>query len=194
MLQENKYDTEIYLWRKFLGGNEKAFDELYGLYFPKLFVYGNQITKNQELLRDCIQLLFIEFWQKRKKIKKIKRFRQYLFKSYRRKVIKHLKKDAKIVPLEASLIDDYNNDVELPFEEIIINHQNENLLKEYLKPAFKDLTARQKEAIYFRFFENMTYQEIAEAMDFKNAKYARTIIYRAIENLRKKLHDNCPSY
>lgn len=191
-MQNININNESYLWSKFLSGDEFAFDRLYDIYYSKLYVYGYQITSNQELIRDCIQLIFIEFWQRRKKLIHVKNFKNYLFKSFRRKIIKLNKKYLKTVPLDHQMIENYHRSFEESFEDFLIKSQIDFNLKKNLHIAYQKLTTRQKEAVYFRFFENMTYQEISETMDFKDPKYARTIIYRSIGKLREFLQKLTP--
>jgi DNA-directed RNA polymerase specialized sigma24 family protein len=38
------------------------------------------------------------------------------------------------------------------------------------------------------YYEGHSYQEVAEIMDLKKVKYARKLIYRSVEALRRDLH------
>lgn len=183
------HEKEENLWLKFLSGNDKVFDQIYEYWFPKLMTYGLQITTDQYLVQDTVQQIFIEFWQKRKKLKKIEKFKNYLFKSFRNKLIKQLSTERNDVPLNISAHENYDQLVEAPFESFLIQHQIDQHLQQKIKAAYQQLTPRQKEAVYFRFYENMSYLEISNTMDFKDAKYARTLIYRAIEKLRIALRN-----
>jgi RNA polymerase sigma factor (sigma-70 family) len=82
------------------------------------------------------------------------------------------------------LEENYCFEVSLPHEFLLITSQvsSENL--ERLQQAFESLTRRQKEAIFLRFYENMDYEHIAAMLSMKEVKYARTLIYRALDVLK----------
>ena len=56
-----------------------------------------------------------------------------------------------------------------------------------MRQAVQGLSNRKKEAIILKFYENLSYQEISEVMDLQDAKYARQLVYRALDDLRKGL-------
>lgn len=182
-------DEENNLWTRFLSGDVAVFDQIYDYWFPKLMTYGLQITHDQELVQDTVQQLFIDFWQNKKKLKKVEKFKHYLFKSFRNKLFKKLGSERKMLPLDNYTVENYHRIIEEPFESFLVKHQIDQQLKQKIKSAYQQLTSRQKEAVYFRFYENMSYQEISDTMEFKDAKYARTLIYRAIEKMRIALRN-----
>jgi RNA polymerase sigma-70 factor (ECF subfamily) len=175
------------LWRKFLSGDLAIFDQIYEYWFPKLLTYGLQLTPDLDLVQDTVQQLFIDFWQRRKKLKNIEKFKNYLFKSFRNKLIKKLSSSKLVVSLDIKNMEIDEQLAEEPFESIMIQYQLDQQIQKKLKLAYQELTLRQKEAVYFRFYENMSYQEISETMNFKDAKYARTLIYRAIGKMKSAL-------
>ena len=186
-LHKENYNNENDLWREFLSGNLSMFDQIYEYWFPKLMSYGLQITPDQALVQDVVQQLFIEFWQRRKKLQNIESFRNYLFKSFRNKLIKHLRSQNMVVSLDHHNYENDESFAEEPFENLLIQYQMDKDIKEKIKLAYQQLTLRQKEAVYFRFYENMSYQEISDTMEFKDAKYARTLVYRSIEKMKVAL-------
>jgi RNA polymerase sigma factor (sigma-70 family) len=64
-------------------------------------------------------------------------------------------------------------------------NQHEQLL--VLKSAMDRLTPRQKEAIFFRFYENMEYDEIAAILQI-SVKATYKLMARAIDVLRNAYH------
>ena len=64
---------------------ESFFSEVYQQLFQNLFSYGMQICGNKELVKDCIQELFSEFWKNQKTLTKIKSVKPYLLKCIKRK-------------------------------------------------------------------------------------------------------------
>ena len=47
------------LWTRFINGDDKAYSMLYERYVDILFPYGMGFTPNRELVKDCIQDIFI---------------------------------------------------------------------------------------------------------------------------------------
>ncbi|MGK7395294.1 MAG: RNA polymerase sigma factor [Candidatus Cyclobacteriaceae bacterium M3_2C_046] len=179
--------NEEYIWDNFLSGDQKSFDLLYEMYFPRLYQYGMHLTENKDAVKDCIQALFIKFWSKRHQLKKIASIKNYFYKSFRNNLLKDVQGGPSLVQLDEYLIENYQHTTEKSLEEVFIHQQQQHEVQKLLKQAFSNLTTRQREAIFLRFYEDMSYQDIAQLMSFKDPKYARTLIYRAIESLREIL-------
>lgn len=181
-LYESKGDAEI--WEDFKNGNGEAFNYIYCHYFPILFVYGHQFSKNRELIKDLIQDLFLNIKVNRKKLGPTLSIKFYLFKSFRRMIIK---KKAKLTDFS---YDDYGKDfdfeITLSHERNLIEDQKQKELKEKLEKAINSLTKKQKEIIIYYYYEGFTYKQIASIMGFSKTEYARKLIYRSVEALKKQ--------
>jgi RNA polymerase sigma factor (sigma-70 family) len=174
------------LWKSFREGNERAFDTLYSTYFPKLYNYGIRICQDKDLVKDCLQGLFIDIWQRKETLSEVKSVKYYLFKSLRRKVVKELTSQQKFKN-EQDLEENYSFEVTFSHEFVLIANQITTDNHDRLLNAFQFLTQRQKEAIFLRFYENMEYEQIATLLSMKEVKYARTLIYRAIDVLKSSI-------
>ena len=75
---------------------ESFFSEVYQQLFQNLFSYGMQICGNKELVKDCIQELFSEFWKNQKTLTKIKSVKPYLLKCIKRKIKRALGKGKRL--------------------------------------------------------------------------------------------------
>ncbi|MEQ9287162.1 MAG: sigma-70 family RNA polymerase sigma factor [Cyclobacteriaceae bacterium] len=84
--------SDVQLWGAFKDGNESAFITIYNTYFPMLYRYGFQYTKDKALIKDAIQDLFVELRQKRKRLSHTTSIKLYLYKSIRRKILGHKEK------------------------------------------------------------------------------------------------------
>jgi DNA-directed RNA polymerase specialized sigma24 family protein len=56
-----------------------------------------------------------------------------------------------------------------------------------LNDAIVKLSRRQREIIYYSFFEGFNYDQIQEIMELENHQSARNLMYKAIKELRKLL-------
>lgn len=172
------------LWELFKG-DTKAFNHVYSRYFPILYHYGHQFTKDHELVKDVIQDLFIYLKEKSKNLGRTTSIKFYLYKAYRRRIRRYLNKSKR-----GSLGGDYGNggfEVALPHESHIINSAVNEELKANLELAFDVLSPRQREIIMYYFFEGFSYQQIGSIMGFARVQYARILMSRSIARLRKEL-------
>ena len=144
--------------------------------------------KDKELIKDCIQDLFIDLRRNRKNLSDTTSIKLYLFKSIKRKVILYKKR----LLANSNNIQRYcGNDfkVVLSAEHLMINRQLEEQKLSRLNTALKKLTKRQGEVIYYYFYENMDYSQVMEMMDLKNVKSARNLVYKALKVLKSEVEN-----
>ncbi|MCG8321374.1 MAG: sigma-70 family RNA polymerase sigma factor [Cytophagales bacterium] len=180
----SKGDLEI--WRNFKRGNESAFTFIYRQYFKKLFTFSSQFIQDKELIKDCIQDLFIELRKNRKNLSDTTSIKLYLFKSIKRKVIV-CQKRLQTNSLNIQKYFGHDFKVTLSAEHLMINRQLEEQKLRQLNMALKKLTKRQGEVIYYYFYENMDYGQVMEMMDLKNIKSARNLVYKALKVLKSEV-------
>ncbi len=170
------------LWLSFKNGNESAFIAIYKSNFSKLYKYGFQFTKDRDLIKDAIQDLFIELRKKRKNLSNTTSIKLYLYKCIRRKILSYKQQANKMISHQN--LDGYNFDVDLSAEHVLIIKQLDTERKKKLAKAMKSLSARQKEAIYYFYYEDLSYADVAEIMELGHAKSARNLVYRALKCLK----------
>jgi RNA polymerase sigma-70 factor (ECF subfamily) len=59
--------------------DKQAFDELYRLYYPKLFYYSKSFLKFNDGIDDILQDVFVKLWMNRKNIRQAETFNAFLF-------------------------------------------------------------------------------------------------------------------
>src|SRR5688500_12465875 len=72
--------------------DEEALFSLMRLYYDELFRYGVKFTADVEETKDALNQFFIHFWDNRDKLEKVENLKAYLFVSYKRWLIVHLRK------------------------------------------------------------------------------------------------------
>lgn len=170
-------------WMKFLNGNEAALSRIYHKYHDNLFLYGVRFTKGSfDQAEDAIQDLFLKLWKNRKQLPRLKSVKAYLFRSYKTTLIDLVVKGSKT---EAS---DNISSSEITFskEDIIINEEIDEHNRKKLFEAINSLPPRHREILYMKFFEDMSYPEIQEALDLKY-QTVRSTVYESIKILKGKL-------
>jgi len=162
------------LWGSMIRGNPDAFLAIYESNYQSLFIYGFGLTANREMTKDCIQEMFMEIWKTRDTLnKKVSNIRSYLFTWLRRKIFHEISR--------------LTGDDILPYEDLLIAFQQTEEDKYNLRAALKKLSKGQLEVIRLKFFENLSYTEIAA----KTSLSVRTIynlIYEALTHLRESMN------
>jgi RNA polymerase sigma factor (sigma-70 family) len=163
-----------------------AFNYIYRIHAASLFGFGSQISKDQGLVQDCVQNIFIGLRKRRGSLSEVKSIKSYLFKCLQRDLIRELsKKEGK--KFTSKVLDERFFPIEVSFETKLIQQENETEQKAMIQEALNQLTARQRQAVLLLYEEGMSYKEIAEVMDLNEVKSARKIIYRALHSLKDLL-------
>ena len=171
--------NELALWSKFQQGDKIAYAELYNAYASLLYSYGMKFTNDITLVEDSIHDLFCTLWTSRERLSQPLSVKNYLFKSFRNCIYRKL--NNKVVLLDEEKMMNFHF-------ELAVDHklaQDENLLqvKGQIDKALEKLTSRQREIIYYRFYQNLEFDEIADIMSMQvRATYKLTA--RALETLR----------
>jgi RNA polymerase sigma factor (sigma-70 family) len=182
-------EGENVLWSQLLEGDEAAFAHVYEVYFPVLFQYCIRFTPDKNLVKDVLQDFFIGLFDGRRSPSVVRHLKSYLMVSVRRELLRRLHRASRM-GIESMTGQEYEFHLELSPESTLINKQLGEHRSKYLQDTINTLTPRQREAVYLYFYENTSYEEIAEVMGLKEVKYARTLIYRAISELRLLLKEN----
>ncbi|MCW9707800.1 RNA polymerase sigma factor [Fodinibius salsisoli] len=185
----NGYAESRQLWEQFLGGDLEAWERIFTLFYKDLYGYGLKLSARPELTKDCIQELFVVLWERRDHLDEVQSIKAYLLASLRRKLLKRLKKKRKhFTSLEQ---EDTSHSVDIQFspEELIIKRERENSKLQALYEAFDALPDRQKEVLYLKYFNGMSYEEIQEILEI-SYQSIRNHIYRAVKRLRNILNEN----
>ncbi|WP_339864236.1 RNA polymerase sigma factor [uncultured Algoriphagus sp.] len=179
-----KSDREV--WTSFKSGDEAAFNYIYRKHVADLFNYGMQICKQEELIRDCLQKMFVDLRKNQAKLGDVQRIKGYLFTVFHRELFKFLKKERKLNADLTSLENEENIfHIETSHETKLIDEEFALEQKLEIANALNKLPTRQRQAIIMLYQEELSYKEIAEVMNFSEVKTARTLVYRAMEKLKE---------
>jgi RNA polymerase sigma factor (sigma-70 family) len=173
------------LWTKFKTGDDDALSKLYKEYAHQMYSYGLKITSDKLLVNDCIQDVFIQLIDKRKKIEISSRIHVYLFKSLRNRIFEQFRTQNRRNEL-LELINEENTFIAPNAEQILINSEFERNIKTRIGKLIESLPKRQKEIIFLKFTEDMNYDEIAELLHIDNAS-ARKLLYRSLKTIKEHL-------
>lgn len=173
-------------WSEFLSGSERAYSWIYKTYIQLLFQYGLRFTTNKELIKDCIQEVFTYIYKNRKQLSSPDNVKVYLFICLKHNLLRAL---AKEFPHDIPEL----NKEEFPYfsleptaEDIVIEQEQLSIQNERIKEMLSLLTPRQQEIIYYRYIQELSFDEICELMDL-NYQSAQNLIHRSLKKLRDSL-------
>jgi RNA polymerase sigma-70 factor (ECF subfamily) len=75
--------------------------------------------------------------------------------------------------------------VEIATDEMNINAQFNKEQLSKLNMALSNLKVKDREIIYYYFYENFGYKKIAEIMDYNHVSSARRAVYKVLRRLKK---------
>ena len=171
------------LWQALKRSEKAAYEILLKKYYPIVLNYGVRFYKDKEFVKDCVQDLFIEIWNRREYLADVVSVKSYLLHSIRKNIIRESSR-LKWFREADKISDDHDFDVEFDIETYIISREVENELLQKLRFELDKLTKRQREAIFLRFNQDLSYEEIAIIMDI-NYRSVVNLIHEAIKAIRK---------
>ncbi len=163
-----------------MAGDKGAFCQLVEAHYKPLFNYATTFTSNRELIKDTLQDLFIQIWEKRESLR-IQYLTVYLLRSIRNNLFQSFRENHyQSVPIDESIhdqADDFTMESSLIFEET----DSETKLR--IKEAIANLPKRQKEVIFLKYYQGLSNEQIADLIQV-NRQSVANFLHKAIQNLR----------
>ncbi|WP_134088667.1 RNA polymerase sigma factor [Olivibacter sp. XZL3] len=173
-------------WKAFINGNDSAFETLYKRYADRLFAFGMKYHSDGDVIKDCLHDLFINLFHYRSNLNPNANPLSYLFTALRNNILARVRRNYRDQALIERL--EYTFDLEWSAEATWIKKEEDRLLVTKVQQLIKRLPARQREIIYLKFNEELSYEEIANMLDVSVAT-CRTLVYRAIKQLREDIEE-----
>jgi len=183
IMADKNYQNDAACWKQLREGNTSALEYLYDTYIDRLFHAALKMTDNRELAKDALQEIFIEIWHYRASIGNVNHSYSYLLKVLKSIILKKVKRKGFTNEL---YINEQAPDETQNIEELIMSSERLTEQKSRLNMALAQLTARQKQVVRLRFFEGLTYEQIAVKLSM-NYQSVNNLAFRAMLNLRKQL-------
>lgn len=194
-MSENKVYTigdraseEQELWDKFLDGDLNAWQQIFNLYYEDLYGYGLKISNRRELTKDCIHELFVTIWDRKEHLAEVDSIKAYLLASLRRSLFKKIKKKRKYYEDKEDPAA-HSSEIQFSPEVILIRDEVKAEKLEALYEAINQLPDRQKEVLFLKYFNGMSYDEIEDILSIKYQSI-KNHIYRATTKLREIMGDD----
>lgn len=155
-------------------GNDKAFLKVFRKYEEDIYRMAFLYVKSEEDALDVVQEVAYQAFKNIQTLKNPEYFKTWLIRitiNCAMNIVGKNKKIFHLTPEQGTLIHSEAEDIPLSLTlESIMNNLQEN----------------EKSIVYLRFYQQYTFKEIAEVLDIPLGT-AKSILYRALEKLRKEL-------
>lgn len=171
-------------------GDDKAFEQLYNKYEPSVRHTFNKNVANKSEIDDLVMVTMVKVYRHIHKYDGRVKFNTWVtsvayntlldyfrMKKRQRNVIENIQED------KVDYIENLSSDSIDPEESTIISQNVDNV-----KEIFKGLRPYQKKVLTLRFFEDYSYEQIAEELNIPLGT-VKAQIFRAKEMLSKKLKE-----
>ncbi len=169
------------LWQQLKRGDRTALEKIFRRHYDDLFRYAVKFCGSEVVAEDHIQELFLRIWKKRENLGQVTGVKTYLWTALRRSLISQSNKKSRESEVYTKLGKEKSR-MQFAPEEIIIKKEKSHAKREALKKAMDELTPRQREILYLRYYDGMTYEEI-ESITSLNYQTLRNYVYESLKVL-----------
>ncbi|RIV19426.1 sigma-70 family RNA polymerase sigma factor [Fibrisoma montanum] len=171
------------LWQSFREGEKQALGQLLERYYRVLKHYGLKFMVEETVVEDCIQELFLQLWQNREQINDTESVKHYLLKALRHHVLQYIRLQKRLnyeeLDWDSALPEEPDS------ETLLIQQESLERLVKTIRDQLASLPNREREALYLRFYENLSIPEIAEVMNV-NRQSVSNFLQKALTKLRNQ--------
>ena len=165
-------------YRRFLEGDEDAFDEILKTYRDSLVFFINRYVQDYMAAEDIAIDVFMQLIVHRHRYNFKTALKTYLFMMGRSRALDYLRHRNHFRMVELSEADREAADY-VSIEEILLADERRRVVNKALDELPEDMRA----AVHLVYFEQLTYEEAAKVMK-KNRKQVDNLLYRAKAELR----------
>ena len=159
-------------------GDNQAFKLLFQRYYPGLYNFGMSLLHDEEEVRNLIQDIFLQLWEKKNKLD-ISSAKSYLFTTLNNKslnIIRHLK-----------IVHSYQKDQESTDSQFIKESDAHNpFIREAIDKAIKQLPPKAQQCFLLTQVEGKSIKEAAKILEISD-KTVENQLSRSRKILQKKL-------
>ena len=158
------------------------FTDLYDKTIDDLFDFGTKFTTDRELIKDCIQDVFVKLYTKKDELVSVSNIESYLYVSLRNRINDEFRRNTHISDNEIndnqmkSIADDSEA---FDMENIEESQKKVNKLKEFIGC----LSPRQRQIIQLYYVEQRKNDDICNIMGI-NYQSVRNLMHRSLLKLR----------
>lgn len=176
----NQIEPEDVLWVNFINGDNACYEIIYKKYAGTLFQYGIQFTKDEGIVKDAIHDVFVKIYSNRTHLKTSVDIKFYLFAALKNCLYNLFKREMIFEKLDEHEVYDI---LDATAEDKVIEPFERNEEKQTIVKVLGVLTERQREAVYYRYIQELKIEEIGALMDM-NYQSVQNLIQRSIKKMK----------
>ena len=183
--KETQHISNEALWKELRSGNKKALSSLFHRFYDSLYGYGYRIIPDNDRIKDAIQEVFFQLWKYRNNLAMVRSVRAYLFMSLRHQLFN----DKTVQQRREKMNREYANEefeIHANYEKWVEILELEQLQKSLIRDAIKELSPRQREVIYLKYYEGLSTEELSKVMELRTQSIYNLLV-NAIKGLRSHL-------
>jgi RNA polymerase sigma-70 factor (ECF subfamily) len=172
-------DEDVRLMLAFRGGDDRAFDALFERWAGRVLRFVERMVREPAVAEDLVQETFLRVWRARERYRPEARFSTWLFT-----IAGNLARNELRRPFRRERHDSMDDDdqsvkltlaTEEPPSDEVVDARRTGL---GLEPALAALPARQREALWLRAVEGLSYAEVAANLETTESS-VKALIHRA---------------
>ena len=171
------------LLKRLKAGEEKAFEDLYWTYSPRVYNFINSLLFDKSLTEDLTQNVFLKVWEKHEQIEPELGITAYLFTIARHFVFNMLRQTEFRL---SQHVTSHVEDIDLSDDSKEEQQHEVNSFLEYIDHLIENLPPSRREIFRLSRLEQLSNKEIARKLSISE-KTVETQLYRSFQYLRSKL-------
>lgn len=181
-------EDDQHLWQALKHSDPLALNRLFTKHYKDLYFYGLKLSNNQEYVTDTIQDVFANIWETRNRISEVEHVKAYLLAALRNNLLKQKSKNV-FVRIDNTINSNQEFGFDISPEDIYLDAESKLENIKVIEDLLVELSPKQKEIIYLKFYGNYSNIEISKILSIKPQSVANLLI-RTINLLRKKKKEN----
>lgn len=181
IIKERTHWLEV--WIRFRSGDQAAFSEIYEEFIDSLFAYGSKITRDRELVKDCVQDIFVDLQRLQPNLHHPEYIEFYLFKSLKNAILHKAEENKRTnsLPIEEMV----GFDLQFQIEQDVIDPESDRIRTAKLNSILQTLDPQKRELLFLKFSTGLNYVEIGQILG-ANPDTVKKQVYRTLDHLRGK--------
>ncbi|HEY9745750.1 MAG TPA: RNA polymerase sigma factor [Oculatellaceae cyanobacterium] len=169
-------------------GDQKAFRVLVNQYLPLVYNYLYRMTQNHELSEEMSQETFVKAYRNLKTFDCRRPFKPWLLRIAANATLSELRKQRKVVSLNALQEDGGFNEMEHQVSEDMTLRLEQELDAHQVQQALNRLDEKYRNVLLLRYQQELSYEEIASAMQTP-LNTVRTWLKRGLEKFKDTIQE-----
>ena len=181
-MHQEKFSGQDPLWQSFLDGSRDAYARIYEIYARPMYLYGLHFCGDAQVVEDAIHDIFVKLYTNRRKLPELRNVRLYLLISLKNTLFNHAGSKSFRFRMDISVCDLLPDQANA--ENDMVEKEDLARCRQLVAELEKNLSPRQKQAVYYRFVEQLHYNEIGTMMEI-NPQSAKNLVHSSIKKIRE---------